>query len=117
MREPEVAEIEEDDIMEDEPKKKKKARAPTLRKTKNDANAPNPTRVPLLGLQEHLLTAGDKADWLSYYRDLEHRVKLTGMLSRFVLNLSNFRRPEIERSLLLCFKCRSRLSTSLHDYF
>ena len=53
----------------------------TLRKTKNDANAPNPTRVPLLGLQEHLLTAGDKADWLSYYKDLEHRVKLTGRSS------------------------------------
>ena len=53
-------------------------KAPTFRRTRAEPNAPPPGRIPLIGLVENQLTSADKADWLSYYKDQEHRVKLTG---------------------------------------
>ena len=78
MKEPEVPDNEVEDEMDDEPRRKKKAKAPTFRKTRNDPNAPAMARIPLIGLVENQLTSADKSDWLSYYKDQEYRVKLTG---------------------------------------
>jgi hypothetical protein len=78
MKEPEVPDHEGEDEIDDEPKRKKKAKTPTFRKTRNDPNAPPATRIPLIGLVENQLTSADKADWLSYYKDQEFRIKITG---------------------------------------
>jgi len=78
MREPEVPDHECESELEDEPRKKKKAKIPTYRRTRNDPNAPSATRIPLIGLVENQLTSADQSDWLAYYKDQEHRAKLTG---------------------------------------
>ena len=56
------------------------------------------TRIPLIGLTENQLTSADKQDWLSYYKDAEQRVKLTGdqkisAVYYSILNSSNGLQP------------------------
>ena len=100
MKEPEVPDNEVEDEMDDEPRRKKKAKAPTYRKTRNDPNAPAMARIPLIGLVENQLTSADKSDWLSYYKDQEYRVKLTGdqKISAVYYSILNS-----ENDLLVCF--------------